>query len=112
MKRYDLEELFLLVKSGETITFRSIFDFTGGIPDVFEFLGHCSKQSCTVVFDNENLTVKPDSNVTTNVMLTFYAHIAEHPEVIAEYLRYLTLLAESGEGRVPTPILKEVSHVS
>ena len=104
MKNYNLEDLYSLVEENDSITFRSIFDFTGGMPDVFAFIGYCQARNCTVLFENEALEVLPGSDTITNIKLTAYAFVAEHPGVVIEYLKYMTDLTQPGVLRAPTLI--------
>lgn len=67
----------------------SIFRFKGGCSQLFIFLKNCSDCDCTVIFDNEGLTVTPNSNPETNMILVMYASIAENPKVAIEYHNYM-----------------------
>lgn len=81
-----------LIKENETITLFSIFDFNGGAEELFPFLYGCKKLKCTVVFENENITVKPcdENEAHQNLLLSFYAMIAKEPKIANDYIRYLS----------------------
>jgi hypothetical protein len=83
-----------LIRENQTVELRSIFDFKGGNEELFPFLYGCQKKNCTVVFKNENITVKPknDENKTAqSIQLSLYALIAKEPKIVEEYIRYLML---------------------
>jgi len=107
VKNYEVDNLFSLVKNNGVLTFRSIFDFTGGITDVFAFLEHCREKNCTVIFDNENIHVKPESDLVMNMTLMLYAWIAENPKLTIDYFRYLDKLTQSSTDRKPIPVSTE-----
>lgn len=83
-----MNHLELIVKDG-TIRLPSIFLFEY-FEDVTIFLNHAKKANCTVIFDNENITVAPDNDdfgVRTKIHI-FTAMIANR-ELGNAYVRYL-----------------------
>lgn len=85
----DVPHFNIIVENG-TIHIPSIFMFEGGCIELFSFLHACRETNCTVIFDNENLTVVPDEvEWAQNLMLSMYAHIAESPTIAEDYMRYL-----------------------
>lgn len=83
-----------LIKENQTIELRSIFDFKGGSEELFPFLFGCEKKNCTVIFKNEDITVKPEDDEDKSIQsikLSLYAFIAKDPKIVKEYVRYLTL---------------------
>lgn len=83
-----MDHLELIVKDG-TIRIPSIFLFED-FEDVTIFLNHAKKANCTVVFDNENMTVAPDggdSVVRTKVHI--YTTMIANRELGNAYVRYL-----------------------
>lgn len=83
---------FDLMRENETIEMFSVFDFTGGAEELFPFLYGCKHLNCTVVFKNEDITVRPSGDETSyqNLLLSFYAMIAKEPKIANDYIRYLS----------------------
>jgi hypothetical protein len=68
-----------------------VFDFNGGAEELFPFLFGCKKLHCTVVFENEGITVYPNDDATEqSILLSFYAMIAKDPKIANDYIRYLS----------------------
>ena len=64
--------------------------FKGGCIELFPFLAACSAMNCVVIFDNEDITIKPnDDDSMQKVILSIYACIAEQPKIANDYIRYL-----------------------
>ena len=81
-----------LIKENETVTLFSVFDFAGGAEELFPFLYGCKQLNCTVVFENEGVTVRPDGDDgLQNLLLSFYAMIAKEPKIANDYINYLTV---------------------
>ena len=96
-----------LAVKDQTITLRSVFDFVGGSDELFPFLYGCEKMNCTVIFDNEDITVLPNSKSNgdfQNIILSIYAWIARAPKIANDYMRYLNNISKySGDfKREPT----------
>lgn len=80
-----------LVKENETITLFSVFDFKGGVGELFPFLYVCRELNCTVVFENEGIKVSPDDRGSMqNIQLSIYATIASEPKIANDYIKYLS----------------------
>jgi hypothetical protein len=80
-----------LIKENETITLFSIFDFKGGVGELFPFLYMCRELNCTVVFENEGIKVIPDDrDIMQNTQLSIYATIAMEPKIVNDYIKYLS----------------------
>lgn len=81
-----------LIRENETIKLFSVFDFNGGAEELFSFLFGCKKLNCTVVFENEGITINPnnDGDTEQNLLLSFYAMIAKEPKIANDYIRYLS----------------------
>ncbi len=80
-----------LIKENETVTLFSVFDFAGGAEELFPFLYGCKQLNCTVVFENEGVTVRPDGDDgAQNLLLSFYAAVAKEPKIVKDYINYLT----------------------
>lgn len=81
-----------LIKENETIELFSVFDFTGGAEELFPFLYACRELNCTVVFENEGITHKPDDDnkMEQQLILSIYATIAAEPKIANDYIRYLS----------------------
>lgn len=86
----DLPHFDLVVENGK-ITIPSVFMFSGGAEELFSFLFACEKLNCTVVFENEKITVTPDRDDTyTKLRLSLYADVAKGSKVVNDYLKYLS----------------------
>ena len=106
-KLYDLPYADF-VRDNETITLRSVFDFTGGCDELFPFLYGCEQRNCTVVFENEGLTVAPKENDKTNinVLLSMYAAFGMKDSKIAkDYIRYLCKITFEYNEPTRKPVL-------
>lgn len=68
------------------IKVNSIFDFEGNIPKLFDFLYIAGKE--TVYFENEDITVEPNSDMVSNLMLCFYCYFYENHKIIDDYNRW------------------------
>lgn len=80
-----------LIRENETIKLFSVFDFNGGAEELFSFLFGCKQLNCTVVFENEGITVRPDGDDDMqNLLLSFYAAVAKEPKIAKDYINYLT----------------------
>lgn len=82
-----------LIKENEVIMIPSIFAFKGGAGELFSFLHGCKLKNCTVYFENEDITVKPDDDVDGNYKLSLYAEIPR-TRLVDDYLRYLNNFSE------------------
>ena len=76
-----------IVKDG-TVTIPSIFMFEDWI-DVEPFLNHARKMNCTVVFENENITVEPDDYESVRRKIGLFVTIISYKEIGNAYVRYL-----------------------
>ena len=79
---------FDIIEKDGQIRIPSIFMFDK-MQDLFTFLHGCEQMNCTVVFDNEDIEVKPESDPYKSLLLAIYSHIAEHPKIVSDYVRYL-----------------------
>lgn len=89
-ERYKNVPHFDLIQENETITIPSIFQFKGGCTELFSFRQACKDFNCTVIFDNENLIMKPDGTGSHSALLSMCALIAEEPKIAEDYIQYLT----------------------
>lgn len=80
---------FDLVRENETVVLPSIFDFKNGFEEIFPFLHACEEYNCTVVFENEDLIVKPKGNAYSNLTISLYAMLIENPKPFDDYIRYI-----------------------
>lgn len=88
-KRFSDVPYFEIIKENGSVHIDSIFMFKGGCTELFSFLAACRETSCTVFFDNEELKVDPkEDNPVQSFVLSLYAHIAEHPKIEYEYMRF------------------------
>ncbi len=90
INRYDDVPHANIIRDNETIHIDSIFMFTGGAVELFSFLCVCKHRNCTVVFDNEDITVPPKHDTLSSAILTLYISLRENPKPAEDYLRYLT----------------------
>lgn len=88
-----------LIQDNGKIHIPSVFMFKGGHEELFPFLFVCRIKNCTVVFDNEDITVAPKEDVFQNFLLSIYAHVAESPKIANDYMRYLSNLDEMNWGK-------------
>ena len=93
-ERYKNVPHFDLIRENETIVIPSIFQFKGGCTELFSFGMACKEFNCTVRFDNENLTMKPDGSGTPSILLSFYGIIAEDSRIATDYMEYLIKVAK------------------
>lgn len=83
-----------LIVQDSTIEIDSIFQFTGGFPELNQFLNACATKNCTVFFANEHLTAAPGCD---RLILNIYASIAADPRIAESYITYLMKL---GRGEI------------
>lgn len=108
-KLYDLPYADF-VKDNETITLRSIFDFTGGCDELFLFLYACEQRNCTVFFKNEEIVVAPKDKDQTNInlLLSMYATLgAKNSKIAKDYIRYLCKISFEYDEPTRKPIIIE-----
>ena len=97
-ERYkDVSHFDLIVENGTT-HIDSVFMFKSPT-DLFPFLGACRAMNSTVVFKNEDIIVSPEKldafgECARNLELSIYCTIAEHPEIVKQYLSYLMMEME------------------
>lgn len=103
MKNFKSTKSDIVVRDG-TVHIPSIFMFKGGPEDLFPFLYECQIESCTVVFDNENITVYPKSDSYQNVTLSLYSWLGSNPKIFNEYSRYMLNIDKM---KWPEPVSKE-----
>ena len=78
----------LIVENG-TIVIPSIFMFET-ITQVQSFLHSCKMLNCTVIFQNEDMTVAPaNHDAFTSYYLVGYGGIMAHPKFAEDYINYL-----------------------
>lgn len=83
--------LDIIVKDG-TVTIPSIFMFEH-YDEVVTFVKNARKQNCTVVFENERVTITSEtSDSDVNYKLLNYASIITNHEIGISYCRYLANL--------------------
>lgn len=59
--------------------------------ELFAFLQGCKVNECTVLFENEGITVSPvDDRMVVNLHLSLYMTMKENQKMVGDYLRYLT----------------------
>lgn len=93
-KRFsDVPHFELIVPDGK-ITIPSLFMFKGGCEELFPFLLACREMRCVVEFENEQIIVdyNGENKTVQDFVLSIYAHIAEHPKIAEDYIRYLSNL--------------------
>ena len=88
-----MNHLELIVKNG-TVKIPSIFLFEHS-DDVEQFLSYAKKAKCTVIFDNEDLTISPDK-VSSDIRakLDAYYLIVDCREIGNSYARCLLNVSE------------------
>ena len=82
-----MNHLEVIVKDG-TVRIPSIFMFEDWI-DVDPFLVHARKMNCTVIFENERLTIEPNDYESVRRVVSFFVTIISYREIGNAYVRYL-----------------------
>lgn len=82
-----MNHLDIIVKDG-TVSIPSIFMFEDWI-DIDPFLSHARKMNCTVIFENENLTVLPTDYESVRRHIEIFRTIISYREIGNAYVRYL-----------------------
>ena len=82
-----MNHLEIIVKDG-TVRIPSIFMFEDWI-DIEPFLTHARKMNCTVVFENENITVEPNDYESVRRKISLFVTIISYRELGTSYVRYL-----------------------
>ena len=83
----------LIVENGTT-NISSVFEICGECDEFFSFLHACSELNCTVVFENEDITIRPGKlEMVDQLRLAAYTQIAQQPKLAEDYIRYLGNLA-------------------
>ena len=83
-----------IVKDG-TVTIPSIFMFEDWI-DIEPFISHARKMNCTVVFENENITVEPNDYEKVRMKIGVFKTMIAEREIGNAYLRYLGNIDKMG----------------
>ena len=85
----DVSHFDQIVENGTT-HIDSVFMFKSP-NDLFPFMYACQNMNSTVIFENEDITISPDDKDKTlrDFILILYCTIAEHPEIVQQYLSYL-----------------------
>jgi len=78
----------LMKQDGEVII-PSIFMLQGGCPELYSMLAVAGSYNCTIVFENENLIVRPKGDALQSMTLIQYAGILENPQCVGDYINYL-----------------------
>lgn len=83
-----MDHVELIVKNG-TVRIPSVFMF-GHFEDVTIFLNRAKEANCTVIFENENMVVEPNTDdMGVRAKIHIYSTIIAHRELGNAYLRYL-----------------------
>lgn len=82
-----MNHLEVIVKDG-TVRIPSIFMFEDWI-DVDPFLAHARKMNCTVIFENERLTIEPNDYESVRRVVSLFVTIISYREIGNAYVRYL-----------------------
>lgn len=82
-----MNHLDVIVKDG-TIRIPSIFMFEDWV-DIDPFLTHARKMNCTVMFENENITVVPNDYESVRWKIAIFKTIISYREIGNAYVRYL-----------------------
>lgn len=82
-----MNHLEIIVKDG-TVRIPSIFMFEDWV-DIDPFLSHARKMNCTVVFENENITVTPNDYDRVRLKINTFKTIISYREIGNAYVRYL-----------------------
>ena len=84
----NTNHLDLIVKNG-TVKIPSIFLFQY-FEDVTIFLNHAKKENCTVIFENEDLTVTPDNDdMVIRGKVSIFSSIIACREIGNAYVRFV-----------------------
>ena len=83
-----MNQVELIVKDG-TVTIPSIFMFEY-FDEATTFIRHAKKMNCTIIFENENITIYPDKDDSDyRYKLYAYSAIIANREAGNAYCRYL-----------------------
>lgn len=77
-----------IVKDGK-ITVESIYQLDG-VYGVESLLQECAKQNCTIYFHNEDLTVTPEEQNSTDVRAKIHAYemVMNYPRAARDFINY------------------------
>ena len=87
----------IIVKDG-TVKIPSIFMFEDWT-DIDPFLRHARKMNCTVIFENENIEVVPNDNIS-GVKIGVYRTMIAERDFVNAYLRYLGNIDKMGWDKI------------
>lgn len=82
-----MNHLEIIVKDG-TVKIPSIFMFEDWI-DIDPFLNHARNMNCTVIFENENITITPNDGGASRTKIGIFKTIIAEREIGNAYVRYL-----------------------
>ena len=82
----------LIIKNGE-IKIPSIFMFDN-CEDLYSFLYACRKYNCIVCFENEDIKVEPDQDISNDIRVFAYTTVMSCREIGDAYIRYLGNIAK------------------
>lgn len=78
-----------VVDDGE-ISVASIFQFKGGLVEIFPFLYECKEHNCGVTFENEDLHIgKEGATTEQNILISMYAIFAQDSTICKKYIDYI-----------------------
>ena len=78
-----------LIRENEVISIPSIFMFHDGCEECMPFLYACKKANCTVLFENEDIIVRPSSSPEEDFLVSLYLSYAKSPTLPNHYMKYL-----------------------
>ena len=85
-----------LIVPGGHLILKSIYQFANST-EVYAFLHGCSKESCSVYFQNEDISVDKEGRMSVpDIAIAVYMHLKENPKVADAYLRFLV---DAGSGK-------------
>ena len=80
---------YIITKDG-VLTIGSIFELQRSYFDVSPLIQECTKQNCTLRFENEGITIKPgdyDNDGSLRAQITAYCMVAAYPQTAIDYTR-------------------------
>ena len=78
-----------VVDDGE-ISVASIFQFKGGLIEIFPFLYECKEHNCGVTFENENIHInKEGASTEEDMLIGIYSIFAQDSTICKHYIDYL-----------------------
>lgn len=94
LEKYQDMPYLDIISSQNEIKIASLFQFSEGVAQIHQFVRACAAFGCTVHFENENITVTPEDDLSrTTTTLSVYGLLAVNGQLKSDFMSYLVKLS-------------------